>query len=260
MIIMVVLISIFIYMNIFYLIGLKTKNNSVVDIGWGLGFILVAIISLVSSLIINNNYPIINLVPNILVILWGGRLAFHIFKRNNKKEEDYRYKEMRKSWGKKVNIKAYFNVFMLQGLIMFIVSLPVTLNNMFTSKSLLIIDIIGLIIWLIGYYFEVVGDYQLKMFISNPTNKGKIMQSGLWKYTRHPNYFGESVMWFGMFIISINTSISLIGIISPLLITTLLLFVSGIPLLEKKYIGNKEFELYASKTSKFIPWFRKKVK
>lgn len=250
---------VFIYMNIFYLIGIIKKNNSIVDIGWGLGFIMISISSLLIYGINNSfNIPFRILLPNILLFLWGSRLAYYIFKRNYKKEEDYRYQQMRENWGKKVNLIAYFNIFMTQGLIMYIIALPVIVNNISSLSGFYLTDIIGLVIWIIGYFFEVVGDYQLKTFIKDINNKGKIMQSGLWKYTRHPNYFGEATMWFGIFFLTINSKLGLAGIISPLLITSLLLFVSGVPLLEKKYADNIEFQEYAKRTSKFIPWFSKK--
>ena len=255
MLIVTTAIFIFVYMNILYIIGRITKNNSIVDIGWGIGFILVCLFSFFSNDL--NNISIRNILPNVLIILWGSRLAFHIFKRNFGKEEDYRYKEMRKKFGKQVNIKSYFYIFMLQGFIMFIITLPIVSSNMSISNNIYITDIIGLIIWLIGFYFEVVGDYQLKEFIKDKKNNGKIMKYGLWKYTRHPNYFGESTMWIGIFIMTIHSKIGILGIISPILITYLLLFVSGIPLLEKKYENNLEFIEYKSRTNKFIPWFNK---
>lgn len=249
------LIVVFIYMNIVFLIALKHKNNGLVDVGWGFGFVVISIFSLLINI---DKFLIIKLIPTILVMLWGFRLSYYLFKRNYKKEEDYRYKDMRQRWGKNVNIDAYFKIFMLQGLLMSIISLPIIFFNSTYIDKFNLLNIFGLIIWIIGYLFEVIGDYQLKKFIKNPNNKGKIMTYGLWKYTRHPNYFGESVMWWGIFLITINSSLSYYGIISPIFITFLLVFISGIPLLEKKYENNKEFQEYAKKTSKFIPWFVKK--
>ncbi len=249
------LLVVFIYMNIVFLIALKNKNNGLVDVGWGFGFVMISIFSLLFNI---DNSLFIKVIPTILVMLWGLRLSYYLFKRNYKKEEDYRYKDMRQRWGKKVNINAYFKVFMLQGLLMSIISLPIIFFNSSGIEKLNILNIIGVIVWVIGYIFEVVGDYQLKNFIKDQNNKGKIMTSGLWKYTRHPNYFGESLMWWGIFLITINSSLGYYGVVSPTLITFLLVFVSGIPLLEKKYENNKEFQEYARKTSKFIPWFVKK--
>ena len=256
--IMYTLLIVFIYMNIIFFIALKNKNNGLVDIGWGFGFILIAISSLIMHIIKTNNISLIMFIPTILVMFWGLRLTYYLFKRNYKKEEDYRYKDMRNRWGKNVNINSYFKVFMLQGILMSIIALPIMFYNTSTINTLNYINILGIIIWIKGYFFEVVGDYQLKKFIKDPNNKGKIMTSGLWKYTRHPNYFGESIMWWGIFLISINSNLGLLGIISPILITFLLVFVSGVPLLEKKYSDNKDFQEYAKRTSKFIPWFVKR--
>ena len=242
-------------MSLFYLLSVKKKNYGLVDIGWGFGFIVISLTSLSFNF---NNLHLKLLIPNILVLLWGLRLSYHLFKRNFNKEEDYRYKEMRNRWGDKANLNAFFKVFMLQGLLMYIVSLPIIINNLYQTELFDQYIYLGIIVWVIGYIFEVIGDYQLKRFISLPKNKGKIMKSGLWKYTRHPNYFGEAVMWWGLFLIVINLKYGLYTIISPILITYLLVYVSGIPLLEKKYNNNPEFQEYAKRTSKFIPWFNKK--
>jgi len=156
-------------------------------------------------------------------------------------------------------LNAFLRVFMSQMLLLFLISIPIQLSNMFTlainSTLGWIIYGLGVALWLFGYYFEVVGDAQLKKFIKNPENKGHIMQSGLWKYTRHPNYFGEATMWWGIWIISMASLVSwnLLGFVGPTIITYLLIFVSGVPLLEKKYKDNEEFQAYAKKTSVFIP-------
>ena len=138
-------------------------------------------------------------------------------------------------------------------LLLTIISIPIFIVNFSTLEGLVILDYIGIIIWIVGYYFEVTGDAQLKAFISKKENKGKLMKSGLWKYTRHPNYFGEATMWWGIFLIAFNVGGIFPAIISPLLITYLLLFVSGVPLLEKKYKDHPEWPEYSRKTSKFIP-------
>ena len=141
---------------------------------------------------------------------------------------------------------------------MIIIAYPIILNNDTASGSLGILEIIGLAIWIVGFIFESFGDKQLKDFISDKKNKGLIMKEGLWKYTRHPNYFGEATMWWGIFIISFSSKSGIIGIISPMIITLMLLFVSGVPMLEKHYKDNKEFQEYAKVTSKFLPWLPKK--
>lgn len=261
-IIIYTLLIVFIYMNMLFFISLKKKNNGLVDIGWGFGFVVIAISTLLMGTLKYNRISFINIIPNLFILLWGLRLSYYLFKRNYNKIEDFRYQDMRKRWGDKVNINAYFKVFMLQGILMSIVSLPIIFFNISDIKIFGTINLFGIMIWVIGYIFEVAGDYQLRKFIGNPKNKGKIMQDGLWKYTRHPNYFGEAVMWWGIYLITINPNLtlSLLGLISPVLITYLLVFVSGVPLLEKKYASNVEFQKYAKKTSIFIPWFVKKGK
>ena len=142
---------------------------------------------------------------------------------------------------------------MLQGLFLYLIILPVLFINKSSFNGFQILDVIGFIVWVVGFYFESVGDYQLKKFISNPLNKGKLIDEGLWRYSRHPNYFGEVTQWWGIFIIALSLPLSFFTIIGPVTITILILFVSGVPLLEKKYAGRKDFEEYKKRTSIFFP-------
>jgi steroid 5-alpha reductase family enzyme len=249
-----VLLVLFVYFLIFYFIAQIIKNNSIVDIGWGLGFVVAAVYSFFSSAL----YDLTSVIVTCVVSIWGLRLFYHIIKRNWKKPEDYRYVNMRKSWeGRKPALKAFVRVFMLQMVLMYIISLPVIVSNVMEKSNSIFWIIPGIIIWLIGFAFEVLGDFQLNVFKKDKNNKGRIMNQGLWKYTRHPNYFGESAMWTGIFIMSISKGLVYITFISPVLITMLLLFVSGVPLLEKRYEGNPEYDIYKRQTSKFFPWFPK---
>lgn len=243
-----------IFFTVFFVIGQVLKNNSIVDIGWGLGFV-----TLIVALVLNDGFENKKgLIVLLMILLWGLRLSYYLFKRNNGKPEDYRYVNLRKKWGKKfAMLKAFLNVYALQGVVLYLISLSYI--NIFSkgNKEFIILDYIGIGIWIIGYVFEVVGDNQLKVFKSKEENKGRIIKTGLWKYTRHPNYFGEATMWWGIFILSI-TSGGLYTVISPMLITVFLLYVSGVPLLEKKYENNSEFKEYKKVTSKFIPWIPKR--
>jgi len=248
------IVILFAFFNLAFIVAQLKKNNGLADMAWGLGFVVVA----VTSLLVAQTYHLYQLVITGLVLLWGLRLFFYIGLRNWSKPEDFRYVNMRKKWGKHVHLKAYFIVFILQMTFLLIVALPILLSantDVLINQTGYIILIIGVILWIIGFIFEAVGDAQLKTFKSNPENKGKIMQSGLWKYTRHPNYFGEALMWWAIWIISMSTLswINILGIIGPLFITYLLLFVSGVPLLEKKYKDNEAFQAYAKKTSIFFP-------
>lgn len=252
----IVMMTVFIYMNIFFVMALIKKNNSIVDIGWGLGFVLIA----VSTYLLNYDLNLIKLIPNLLVIIWGMRLSYHIFKRNHGKSEDFRYAKWRQEWRHSFLIRSYLQVFMLQGLLMLIIASPIIINNYVDNHQINILYLIGILVWLIGFIFESVGDAQLKVFLADSKNKGKVLQTGLWKYTRHPNYFGEILMWWGIFIMTVNLlwPYSLLLIISPALINYLLVFVSGVPLLEASLASNPQFQEYAKRTSRFVPWLPKK--
>lgn len=247
------LIVILLYFCIGYFIGRALKNNGIVDILWGLGFVITTVY-LVFMYGIKNNATLIILG---IITLWGIRLSLRIYFRNKGKKEDFRYAKWREEWGKYVNVRAFFQIYMLQALVMFVMMLPIYYIVSTNRTPNYYILSVGSLIWLIGYIFEVVGDYQLDKFKKNIQEKGKIMKKGLWRYTRHPNYFGEATMWWGIFIISYSIAQNIFAIISPILITYLLLFVSGVPLLEKRYEGNKEFEKYKKETNKFFPWFKK---
>ncbi len=249
-------IVVFLYFFGFFLVAQILKNNSIVDIGWGFGFILITLVTLIGS----GNYTSRSLLLAVLVMAWGGRLTYHLFGRNWGKQEDFRYAKWRKEWGPWVVPRSFFQVFMLQGVMMLIIGYPIILVNAADKTGLGFNEILGLLIWGVGFFFETVGDRQLAEFKKNPKNKGKIIQSGLWKYTRHPNYFGEVTMWWGIFIIALSVPWGWTGIISPLTITFLMLFVSGVPMLEKKYKDDEEFQDYAGRTSKFFPWFPKRKK
>lgn len=240
---------IFVYMSSWFFISLIKKRNDIADVAWGLGFVLIAW----TSFFITGNYSIRSLLVNIFVSVWGLRLAWHISTRNKGKAEDYRYLTWRKEWGNWFYIRSYLQVYLLQGSLLYLIVMPVLLINKNVGLDINFIDGFGILIWLIGFLFEVVGDAQLKSFIRNPINKGKLMQTGLWQYTRHPNYFGEVTQWWGLWIIAINVPSGWFSIIGPLTITILILKISGIPLLEKKMAENPEFSEYKKRTSVFIP-------
>jgi steroid 5-alpha reductase family enzyme len=238
-------------MLLWFVAAIIKKDNSIIDIAWGLGFMVIAGV----NLLISQALSVRQLLITVLIIIWAARLAGYIFFRNKDRGEDFRYAKWRAEWGNKIIIKTFINVFMLQGFLMLIVAYPVILVNNTAQARLNFLDILGLLVWLTGFFFESVGDYQLFKFKKNRSNQGKIMTSGLWKYTRHPNYFGEATIWWGIFLIALSAPYGLTAIISPVLMVFLLLKVSGAPMLEKKYKGNIEFMEYARKTSSFIPWF-----
>lgn len=243
----------FVYMNFWFTVSLIKKRNDVADVAWGLGFVLMAW----SSFFLSGNFGARGLLVGILVSIWGLRLAWHIHARNKGKSEDYRYLAWRKEWGRWFYPRSYLQVYLLQGLFLFLISLPVLGINKALGAPLGVLDLIGVAVWIIGFYFEAVGDAQLSKFIKDPANKGRLMQGGLWAYSRHPNYFGEVTQWWGIWLIALSVPNTLISILGPITITFLILKVSGIPMLEKKMAENPEFAEYSRRVSVFIPMPRK---
>lgn len=234
------------YMTVWWFIGLALRRRDVVDTAWGLGFILVAVV----SYILGNNSSLIAQLSLGLVIAWGLRLAAHITLRNWKKKEDQRYADLGDLSTLDRWLVTFVKVFLLQGVLMVIISLPVIAIMQATSEPLMPLAVGGLALWLFGGIFEAVGDFQLRQFIRS--GKKGIMKTGLWAYTRHPNYFGEVTVWWGAALVALSYG-AWIGILGALTITILITKVSGIPLLEKKYADNPEFQAYAKKVPIFIP-------
>lgn len=241
-------VFIILYATAWFIIALYKKRNDVADIAWGIGYILICIYLFIT----HDRWPVLLLTYS-LVLFWGLRLSIHIYNRNKNKKEDFRYYAWRQEWGKNFIWRSYLQIFILQGIILLIIISPVIHAAWSEPVEWNIFTWIGLCSWLVGFYFQAVADHQLTVFIKKRQNAGDIMKTGLWKFSRHPNYFGEILMWWGVFIITLPIKNSAYFIISPVCITFLLVFVSGIPLLEKKYKNNPAFEAYKKKTSKLIP-------
>jgi steroid 5-alpha reductase family enzyme len=247
---------VFIYMSAVFLLALARKNNGVVDIAWGLGFILVSAVVFFRF----GQGGARQWLALALITVWGGRLALHIYARNRGKEEDFRYAAWRRQWGEYFIVRSYFQIFMLQGLLLLLVIAPLLLIVGQEQPPLGLLDGLGALVWLTGFLFETVGDRQLAAFIKEPAHRGRLMTGGLWSYTRHPNYFGEAALWWGMGILALSAPRGWLGLIGPMVITLLLLFVSGVPLLEKKYRGRADWEEYKKRTPIFFPWFPRSSK
>jgi steroid 5-alpha reductase family enzyme len=248
------IVFLFVYMNFWFIASLIKKRNDLADLAWGLGFVSLAWL----SFFLSENSTLFSLIVNFLITVWGLRLFNHIFKRIKNKKEDYRYQAWREKWGKLFFIRSYFQVFILQGVFLFIIASSVLFINK-NNLQFSLFFLLGLIVWLIGFIFESISDKQLSEFIKNPTNQGKILKTGLWKHSRHPNYFGETVQWWGIWLIGLSLTNGWLLIISPITITVLILFVSGIPLLEKKMAEQPEFEEYKKTTSVFFPLPPRKI-
>jgi len=248
-------ILIALYFAFFFVLGTFLHNNSIVDIGWGLGFVVVAAYVMLTTQPTSTAMCAVAL----LVAIWGLRLFYHLLRRNLGKPEDFRYANWRKEWGKWVIPRAFFQVYMLQALFMYVVALPITLTGQASGSgaSSAPLFVSGVVVWITGFLFEAVGDSQLRRFVAQPANRGQLMTSGLWRYTRHPNYFGEALIWWGLFLVSLSGGASWLGLVSPVVITYLLRFVSGVPMLERSMSRKPGWESYAQRTSIFVPWFPK---
>lgn len=243
--ILISLAAVFVYVTVWFVMSRILKRNDVADVAWGPGIFVVALVGFMyggSALI------------TALIGIWALRLAGRILARNIKKEEDRRYVELRRAWGKWDFLISYLQVFLLQGLLMVFVGYG-ALHAAAFGMGWVPFVLTGALVWVVGFVFETVGDYQLDQFLSKKENKGKIMRYGLWKYTRHPNYFGEVTQWWGIFIMLIGSPLWFFGLISPITITILILGISGIPMLEKGFVGNPEWEAYKKRTSAFFPFF-----
>jgi steroid 5-alpha reductase family enzyme len=250
-------LAILVSMLILWLVSLALKNSSIVDIFWGFGFVLANWIFFIFTPI--GAEPRKWLI-SILVSIWGLRLSFYILWRNWGKAEDFRYQTWRKEASGEWWWRSFFKVFLLQGLLLWIISIPL-LAAQYPAQpaSLQLLDYLGLGVWMIGFFFEFMGDLQLARFRSKPSNKGMVLDHGVWKYTRHPNYFGDSAQWWGYFLIAMSAGGWWV-VYSPLMMTLLLLNVSGVALLEKTLKETKpQYKEYVEKTSSFFPLPPKKI-
>lgn len=239
------------YMSLWFVLSLFKRRNDVADVAWGLGFVLLAW----TSFFLSGGSGTRGVLVSTLVSIWGIRLAWHIHARNRGKAEDYRYLAWRREWGRLFYARSYMQVYLLQGALLFLIALPVLIINRSAGGPFSFVNRVGVCVWLCGLLFESVGDAELARFAKDPLNKGKILQSGLWQYTRHPNYFGEVAQWWGIWLVALGVADGWLGIIGPCTITILILKVSGIPMLERRMAGNPDFADYKRRTSALLPWF-----
>jgi steroid 5-alpha reductase family enzyme len=234
-----------------WLVSLLLRDSSIVDIVWGAGFVLVA---WTVSAAAPGTMPPRALLIGCLVSIWGVRLSAHIFWRNRGKGEDFRYRKWRDEAGSAWWWRSYFKVFLLQGAIMWLVTAPVVgVMSKATQPPLGWIDVLGAAAWLLGFLFETVGDWQLARFKSVPANKGRLFTGGVWRYTRHPNYFGDAAVWWGHFLLAAASG-AWGTIFSPLLMTFLLVRVSGVAMIESTLRDSKPgYREYMESTSAFFP-------
>ena len=233
-----------------WLISLLVKDASIVDPFWGAAFVIVAWVAWWRA----DDPGLRQHLVVALVTVWGLRLSGYLTLRNLGTDEDYRYRAMRRRWGRWFPLVSLGTVFVLQAILMWIVSLPVQVM-MVNDSGLGLLAWIGIALWAVGLFFEAVGDWQLSRFKSDPDNEGKVMDQGLWRYTRHPNYFGDFCVWWGIFLVAITGVSMLWTVVGPILMSMLLLRVSGVALLEKTISKRRPgYEEYAERTNAFFPW------
>lgn len=236
-----------------WLLSLPLRDASIVDMFWGLGFVLIAWTTWTQS----SGDPTRKLLLAVLITIWGLRLSGYIAWRNIGHGEDPRYRAMREKAGDKFPLLSLIRVFLLQGVVMWIVSLPVQLGQIPETPAPTVWDYLGAFLWAVGVFFESVGDFQLARFKANPENQGKVLNHGLWRFTRHPNYFGDFLMWWGIFLIALAASPSQNwwSGIGPLIMSFFLMKVSGVTLLEKSLKESKgsAYDDYVQRTNAFFP-------
>jgi steroid 5-alpha reductase family enzyme len=245
-------------MTLLWLVSVLLKNVSIVDLFWGFGFVLSAGVYAFYSVDIGTR----GFLVLVLVTIWGIRLSGYLTWRNSGKGEDFRYREFRRQYGeKRYWWISYFQTFLLQGVLMWLISAPLLgAIKGHGGDEISMIDFIGLALWIIGFVFETGGDWQLAKFKSNPANRGSVLNSGFWRYTRHPNYFGDAAVWWGFGLFSISSG-NYLPALGSLLMTALIIKVSGVYLLEKTLKTDKPgYASYIRQTSAFIPWFPKKLR
>ena len=240
------------YQTVMFLFARKLNRDDIVDVGWGFGFVVVSFAWLALVPAVSSVYVLILL----CVSIWGVRLSYHIGNRFfTKKEEDRRYIAMKEDWKYK-KTRAYFQIFVLQAFLLSIIILPVVIHANIGLGVWWPFVLIGFILWCIGFYYQVVGDFQLGVFLKG--RKKGMMKEGLWAKTRHPNYFGEMTMWWGIFVMTLatfNPIFILVTALGPVLITLLLRFISGVPMLEKHWekTYGEEFAEYKNTVPMLLP-------
>ncbi len=245
---------ILVLMTLLWLVSLKTRNAGIADIFWGTGFVIAAWVYFAHT---PEGSPVRRWLLALLVTLWGLRLSAHIFRRNAGKGEDFRYRKWREEGGSQWWWRSYFTVFLLQGLLMWIISAPLLAAQWAAGPvRLQWLDYAATAAWVVGFLFEAISDWQLLRFKADPANHGKVLRTGLWRYSRHPNYFGDAVQWWGYYGFALSPG-GWWTVFSPILMTLLLRRVSGVTLLERTLIETRPgYREYVETTPAFFPWFR----
>jgi len=243
-----IILSVLVFVHLFFLTAVLKKDFSLIDIGWGLGFVLISFVTY-----FHHPLSVRNALTLLVVTLWGMRLALYIFKRGRGKGEDPRYTKLRNEWGNSANLQAYLKVFLMQGTLMLIISLPITSGMTNKVNELHFLNKLGLIVFTFGFVFEVYSDWYLNRFKSLSENKGKLCFTGPWSLCRFPNYFGEITLWYGIYLLNVNLN-NAWSILGPITIHFFIIKVTGVAPLERKYFLREEYQEYARRMPRMIPW------
>ena len=240
--------------SLLWLASVRLRDASIVDGFWGLAFVLAAFAYRAFGPPAGPR----QLLALALVTIWGVRLAAYIGWRNRGGGEDYRYRAMREASGPSFWWRSYFRVFLLQGLLVSLIATPhLMLQAAEQPHAWQWSDAVGLLLWLVGFYFEAVGDWQMARFKADPANRGRVMRSGLWALTRHPNYFGDATVWWGFFFLALAAPGGYWTLPSVVIMNLLLVKVSGVALLEKTIHQRRPaYREYIRSTPAFVPWPR----
>ena len=242
------LLAVAILMAVTAFVGRRQGRVSVVDTAWGLGFVVVALVAAV----VGDGPLWRRLLVLLLVAVWGGRLARHMHTRNRGKGEDPRYEAMLADQPGDPFLVAVRKVYLVQGAAVWFVSIPLQVSAA-SGDGLVVVAVLGAAVWLLGVVFEAVGDAQLARFKADARNKGTVMDRGLWGWTRHPNYFGDSAVWWGLYLVAASAWPGVLTVLSPVVMTYFLVFATGARLLEKEMSKRPGYPEYQQRTSYFIP-------
>ena len=263
-------ITLWIYMSLVYIVAIGKSRNDLADVAWGPGFMVAALAAFSysaqpSSPLFLQPFSQISKPSGLIFLLlslWALRLAIYIFRRNRNQGEDFRYRKWREEWGKTLYWRAYLQIFMLQGFFLFVIGLPIWGMPIWDPAPLLPSEsrfhlVLGTLVWLAGFLCESIADFQMASFKKTKKDPQAILDSGLWRYSRHPNYFGEILVHWGLYWVCVAQGTPLWTAVGPLTLTVLLVKVSGVPMLEKKYDRHPAYQRYQRETSALIPWFKK---
>ena len=242
-------ILILFYFTLLFFVACRIRNYAIADVGWGAGFILIALMCIYLA----NNISLLFWLVFGLICLWGTRLSIHIYLRNKGKPEDFRYQQFRTKWIKHPYLNAYVKLYLTQALLTLIVSTAILIAAFNATSKINIVGWLFFSVAFIGLLYESISDFQLVQFKKASTNAGKVMQQGLWRYSRHPNYFGEIIFWWGISLLTVVATGNYFALVSGITMNWLIVFVSGVPMLEAKYKSNPAYEEYIRTTNSLFP-------